>query len=237
MSWVSVVLGADTFLLYAYTDRSAGPSAKGTKLAGSQPTHDDARRAVERPDATLRLAGMNPTPLSSEWIAYLQLPAEPGWMLHVGDSGGTPWRRDPQLQGAFHPQFADDLEATFVLLAHKTLEKMWVRLDAAAPSIGYRGALLNSSHVEPTLAAGTRVMIRPSRSHPPALWVPEGPAADNLRTHTAVCEACGFDLVFIPIAELQKMQFPDLPPGMELEQMTTRCLMCRSTMHVARRHA
>jgi hypothetical protein len=237
MSWISAVLGSDSYLLFAYTDPTAGPSAKGVKLAGNAPTADEARRAVNEPAMTVRLAGVPSVPLSNEWIEYLQLPAAPPWLVHFQRPAAGPaasWRSDPLLAGKFHPQYPDDLEATFVLIGKKTLEKMWVRLDEAVPKVGFRGNLLNTSHFEPSLAAGVRVMVRPSRSHPPALWVPDGPAADNLLTYSSVCEKCGFDLVFIPMSELAKMQFPDAPPGAVFERMTTRCLMCRNTMHIAK---
>jgi hypothetical protein len=105
MSWISLTLGTDAFLLFAYTDRMAGPSGKGAKLAGPQPTHEEATRAVQQPDGTVRLGGMQPYPLSAEWIAYLQLPAKPPWMVHfeapVGAGAAmpaTPWRDDPMLR-------------------------------------------------------------------------------------------------------------------------------------------
>jgi hypothetical protein len=136
------------------------------------------------------------------------------------------------LRGAFHPGHPDDLEVTFVQFSKQTLEKMWVRLGEVVPQIGYRGTLLNTSHVDPAQREGTRVLVRPSRSHPPALWVPDGACADNLRSHESQCEQCGFELIFIPIAELTRLQFPAMPPGSLLEFMTTRCLMCRGTMDV-----
>ena len=235
MSWISANVGPDTYLLFAYNDPGAGPSARGVKLAGETPTRDEARMAIERPSHTVRLAGIQTIQLPNEWIEYLQLPIAPPWMAHVAPSGGgTPWRTDPALAGRFHPQYPDDVETTFILLGKKTLEKMWVRISEVVPRVGYRGVLLNTSHLEPALAQGARVLIRPSKSHPPALWVPDGACADNLREWSSVCEKCGFDLVFIPISELAKMQFPDAPPGAVFERMTTRCLMCKSTMHLAK---
>jgi hypothetical protein len=235
MSWISATLGGDHFLLFAYTDPAAGPSGKGIKLAGDAPTHEEAHRAVHAPTNTVRLPGVATAPLSNDWVEYLQLPASPPWMAHFAPARPAPWRNDPAFAGRFHPQFADDIEAHFVLLGKKTIEKMWVRLDEVVPGVGYRGGLLNTSHLEPSLAAGARVMVRPSHSHPPAMWVPDGACADNLRAYSSVCEKCGFDLIFIPIADLARMQFPDAPPNTMMEQMTTRCLMCRSTMHVAKR--
>jgi hypothetical protein len=143
------------------------------------------------------------------------------------------WHQDPALAGKFHPQMPDDIEATFIHLGKKTLEKMWVRLEAAH-AVGYVGQLLNTSHVEPAFAAGVRVLVRPSRSHPPMLFVPQV-AAQNLERWKSECSQCGFDLVFIAVAELVKMQFPNVPAGAEMQQFTTRCLMCRGTMHVALR--
>jgi hypothetical protein len=157
-------------------------------------------------------------------------------MVHFAQPAAGPWRTDPALAGKFNPQYPDDIEATFILMAEKKLEKMWVRITEVVPVIGYRATLLNTSHFKPALAANTRVMVRPSRSHPPMLWVPDGAAAENLKTHTSVCSKCGFDLIFIPIAELTKMQFPNIPAGSVLERMTTRCMMCGETMDVALKH-
>ena len=63
------------------------------------------------------------------------------------------------------------------------------------------------------------------------LWVPPAAAA-NFASWSTVCEACGFDLLFIPVAELATMTFPQMPPGAIVERFTTRCLMCKGTMHI-----
>ena len=215
----------------------AGPSGKGVAIAGATATLDEARLAAESPPTTVRLGGVTTAPLPAEWIAYLQLPAEPGWMQFFApkrSANGKPWHADLALSGKFHPEMPDDIEATFVLLKEKTLEKMWVRIEGVEPDVGYRASLLNTAHASPALAAGMKVLVRPSKSHPPMLWVPPA-AAQNLARWSTVCEACGFDLLFIPVDELAKMQFPDAPPGAVVERFTTRCLMCRATMHVAKR--
>jgi hypothetical protein len=239
--WISARLGSEAFLLYSYVDAMAGPSAKGIKLAGEAPTVEEARLALERPSATVRLPGVATTPLSAEWIDYLQLPAAPPWLAHfrppptaAPPAAMPPWRTDPLLAGQFHPECPDDIEVTFVLLSHQVLEKMWVRLDKVAPPMGYVGKLLNSSRHAAPLATGATVMVHPSRSHPPALWVPDAATAQNLRDYSTVCEGCGFDLLLIPMAELVHMQFPTAPPGAVLAQMTTRCVLCRGTMHCKR---
>lgn len=233
MPWVDATMGPQRFLLFTYEDSTGGPSGKGVVVAGPTATIEEARQAAEQPSATVRLTGVTTTPLPPEWVAYLRLPAKPTWMQFF-EGASKPWRDDPLLAGKFHPEMPDDLEVTFILVAQKTLEKMWVRVNAAVPDIGYRGTLLNTSHVVPALAAGSVVDVRPSKSHPPALWVPEVAAA-NLAKWSTVCASCGFDLLFVPVSDLVKMQFPNIPPGAVMDRFTTRCLMCRETMNVANR--
>lgn len=146
-----------------------------------------------------------------------------------------PWRADEALVGHFHPQMPDDIEATFVLHKHRKLERMWVRLERPIPGIGYEGTLINTSHFEPGLAQGRSVLVRASRSHPPLMYVPPE-AARNLEEWTSTCEKCGCDLVFIPVEDLARMQFPDAPKGSVPVRFTTRCLLCMGTMHVYRKN-
>ena len=239
-------MGSERFLAFTYTDASAGPSAKGAKVAGDQPTPAEVEEAVQSPGVTLRMAGVSSVPLEEGWITYLRLPAEPPWMAHFagaakpapGAASKTPWRDDPRLAGHFHQSQPDDIEANFVLLKQKTIEKMWVRITApvraSAVDIGFMAELLNQSHHVPEFKPGAKVFVRPSKSHPPLLQVPRV-AVDNLREWTTVCEGCGFDLLFIPVADLAKMQFPNAPAGSVPVRFTTRCIMCQQTMHVAER--
>jgi hypothetical protein len=235
MTWIAATLGPRRFLLFSYEDAQAGPSAKGVEVTGEMATPEEARAAAERPATTVRLSGVQTTPLSPEWITFLGLPAAPPWLVHFRQPSAEthPWRSDPALQGSFHAQERDDIEATFVLIKEKALEKMWVRIEGVMPGIGYAGTLLNTANAAPELARGTKVLVRPSKSHPPLMWVPPAAAA-NLAKWSTVCEACGFDLIFIPVEDLAKMTFPNMPPGAIMERFTTRCFMCKATMHVVR---
>jgi hypothetical protein len=238
MTWVAATMGARRYLLFVYEDAQAGPSGKGVEVTGPTATPEDAHLAATQPATTVRLAGVETSPLPADWITYLGLPAEPGWMKYFRKptAASKPWRTDPALQGSFHPQEPDDIEATFVLLKEKALEKMWVKIEAVEPGVGYRAILLNTAKSAPALAAGTKVLVRASKSHPPMLWVP-AVAAANLASWSTVCEACGFDLLFIPVEDLAKMTFPQMPPGAIMERFTTRCLMCKGTMHVVNQRA
>ncbi len=238
MTWVAATMGASRYLLFVYDDAQAGPSGKGVAITGVTATPEEARLAATEPATTVRLAGVETSPLPGDWIAYLGLPTEPSWMQYFRkpSAADKPWRTDPALQGSFHAQERDDIEATFVLLKEKTLEKMWVRIEAVEPRIGYRAALLNTAKSSPAFVAGTKLFVRPSRSHPPMLWVPPAAAA-NFASWSTVCEACGFDLLFIPVEELAKMTFPQMPPGAIMERFTTRCLMCKGTMHIVNERA
>lgn len=233
MTWVAATMGTQRFLLFTYEDAQAGQSGKGVQVVGETATAEEASMAVNQPGITVRLAGVETSPLPPDWIAFLRLPGEPPWLVHFKLSGAPekPWLADPALQGAFHPQERDDIEATFVMLKEKTLEKMWVRLDGVEPGVGYRATLLNAAKSSPAFAPGTKVLVRASKSHPPMLWVPPAAAA-NFASWTTVCEGCGFDLLFIPVEDLAKMTFPQMPPGAIMERFTTRCLMCKGTMHI-----
>src|SRR5688500_16205668 len=130
MAWVAAFLGPRRYLVFTYTDRAGGPSGRGVPIAGDEPTPDEVRAAVEQPTATVRLGGVSTTVLRPVWLARLGLPPVPPW---ASPREAKPWREHPLLRGHFHPEHPDDIEATFVLLAHKTLEKMWVRLEAEVP--------------------------------------------------------------------------------------------------------
>lgn len=231
MSWVDAVMGDQHYLLFTYTDRMAGPSGKGVPIAGATATLEEAHAAAEHPVTTVRLPGVNTAPIPPEWLAHLRLPPEPPWMAFFAPKTESPWRADPLLSGKFHPQMADDIQVAFVLVEHKTVEQMWVRLVGVERGVGYRGTLLNTSQRAPELSSGANVLVRATPSKFPVVWVPPAAAA-NLVSWSSVCEACGFDLVFLPMEELVRMQFPSAPPGAVMERFTTRCLLCRETMHV-----
>lgn len=90
---------------------------------------------------------------------------------------------------------------------------------------------INASPRVQAPSPGVRALSKP---HPPLVHMPRV-AVENLRTWTAVCESCGFDLLFIPVMDLHKMQFPNTPAGTVPVQFTTRCVLCSQTMHVTKR--
>jgi len=236
VTWAAATIGSKKFLVYRYVDPSAGPSAKGCQVHGEWPNADEIKRAIEMPDVTLRVAGIQVVTLPPEQVRHWQLPEKPPWMRFFEPVGG-PWREDPALRGRFHEELEDDIEVLFVLLAHRTLERMWVRLHGVS-DFGYRGRLLNTSHVEGSLESGSEVLVRLHRGakdgEPALIWVPPV-AEENLRSWRSQCRECGFDLVLRSVDELAKQQFPGAPPGAVPEMFTRRCLLCQGTMTVERR--
>ena len=101
MTWVAATMGASRYLLFVYDDPQAGPSGKGVEVTGVTATSEEARIAATQPATTVRLSGVQTSPLPPEWITYLGLPAEPSWMQHfrAPSEAATPWRTDPSLQG------------------------------------------------------------------------------------------------------------------------------------------
>ncbi len=234
MAWAFVSLNDLRFLAYTYEDAQAGPSAKGVPLAAAQPTPGEVAQ-TGRPDDTIRLgAGVRVEPLAPEQVAALGLPVEPTWMEFFRVPP-RPWREDPRLAGKLHPQFRDDVQARFHLVASQKIELMWVRLDRAVPELdAYEGALLNTAHHDSELRAGTRVRVRVAPGVKEPVWLSPVALANQL-AWTARCTACGFDLVLTPIDELAQRQFAALPPGSTLEALTTRCATCGQTQLLERR--
>lgn len=226
-------LEARRVLAFRYVDRQAGPSAKGAFLAGIDPTTGEVATAATRPEVTVRIdPRMQMTALSAADVARLGLPAEPEWMQFFKPG---PWTSDPRLAGKFHPEYPDDLQASFFFPSTGNVEQMWVRLERAEPALeAYAGKLLNTAHADASIAAGTTVLIRPAPGASIPVWL--SPAVqENLRDWTAKCSACGFDLVVEPVSALLARQFANAPPGATFEALTTRCAMCRNTQMVTRR--
>lgn len=224
--WMWLTLGTDRFLAYGYVDAQAGPSAKGVKV--SDPPTGEELAAVARPSATFRMPMGQVAALTAEEITRFGLPAEPEWMEFFRPAK-TPWSEDPRLQGQLHPSYPNDLQAVFFLPVLRQAEAMWVRLSAPDPVVeGYRATLLNDSHFEPALKAGTPVTVRPTPGLQQPIWLSEAMRA-NLGKYRGACEQCGFDLVMTPVEELIRATFSNVPEGMLLEQFTTRCGLCGST--------
>jgi hypothetical protein len=228
------------FLAFTYVDSEAGLSAKGDELAGVEPTPDEVVEAAERPGVTVRLPGFDVAPLDDGEIARLGLPVRPPW-LDIFEPPSRPrpvWRDDPALHGKFSEQFPDDLCALFLFPGHPA-ELMWVRLDGIDPAVGgYAGRLLNTPHAaaqgSSLPVAGDRVTIRVVQGVEHPIHV-DDIIRENLREWSSRCHSCGCDVVPIPIRELIRRQFPQLPAGGELKSMTTRCPFCRQTMVISKR--
>jgi hypothetical protein len=233
-AWVYVNLpNQPPILAFTFLDHDTNLSARGREV-NDQPTPDFVRRVVEQPDITIRLWPACPvTPLTAGEVARLELPTPPPWVKASGAVPRTPpWRLDTELQGKFHAKFPDDVAALFYFPDTEGCEKMWVRITATDDSVGgYAGELLNSPRSALPLRAGDPVSIRVTPGLEDPLYIDPVVRA-NLTGWTCRCAKCGFDLVLIPVRELQRRQYPDLPPEAERLAFATRCAACGEGMLV-----
>lgn len=218
MRWGLIRVQDQLALVFSYVDPKEGPSAKGTLLTSTAPTEEDARAAVQRPNVTVRLEHeAQVRPLSDEDFARLALPASPDWLSHVQPST-RPWRQDRFFRGRFHPAPSDVLEVLFLFAEQP--EHRWVRVEAETSRPGtYEAVLQEGSHVQPSLTAGAKVLVRGARGvSAPVALSPESAARDL--EWLARCERCGFDVLF---------------EDSELDAFRARCVMCGGVQRATRR--
>jgi hypothetical protein len=243
MAWTWIRINGQMMLGFTYHDPAAGPSAKGA-LVHSDSLKDDVRRAIDRPDNTVRLGHgvYTPEPLAPEMIARFELPAEPEWMRFFLPSSQTPasstsrpWRTDPALVGRFHPSFPDDLQVDFYFAASVGRERMWVQTDAVDGDIGgYAAVLLNQPHApRAVIDKGARVSYRIAPGMPNPLWVSPAMQA-NMRDWSTKCAACGFDM---PLEPIDNIVGPHVAAAHQRphEILGMRCPSCGNEIEVKRR--
>lgn len=226
-----------TFIVFTHEDQQAGLSAMGYPVS-DQLTKEEARRITDQPTTIFRFSDgyktLNFSPLSQEEIAFFNLPAEPEWLKFYGPQGksGRPWRDDQSLVGKFHPGYPDHIEALFYFPEHGNIEKMWVGLvDIDHEVDGYIGELLNEPHTPSPLSKYSRVTIRVTPGHETPIYISET-IRKNLKEWQGTCQACGFDLIMVSVADFVKKTFPNFPSNGELEAFTMRCALCDETMNV-----
>lgn len=98
MPWGLIRVQDQFALVFTYVDPKRGPSAKGARVRGTEPTPEDARDAVERPNVTVRIEpGLRARVLSPEQFELLALPEAPPWLVHVRgtDYAEPPLRAEP----------------------------------------------------------------------------------------------------------------------------------------------
>ena len=246
-TWVSIRMPDETAILaFTYKDPGAGPSAKGGPDPRDNPdkglTPEELQQIAERPSMTFRLPGFPVEPLKPSEINRLGLPQNPSWLKfympadpdpelpEMDQQNAAPWYNDQSIAAGFHPQHPDDLHVKFFFPKAKTAELIWVSLDSVDEEIsGYRGKMLNTPHAPSELTAGTKVSIRTTPGSTIPLYVDES-IRNNLLDWTGACEECGCDLVFAPMNELFRLQFPDTPENYKPVALTTRCELCGGTM-------
>lgn len=202
MTWGVVRLEEQRALVFSYEDAVAGPSAKGARLVGDEPTEDEARAAIERPDVTIRLEPqMELRPLAPELATRLGLSTPPSWVESLVAKPKGPWSDVEGFQGFFHPVRTDELQVTF-LTSTGTAERRYVRLDTPRPELeAWEGELLQDVAGEPLLELGARVVTRPAPGGQGPVWM-SAVTIENLRTFEALCQSCGFDLIVDPAEPL-----------------------------------
>ncbi len=144
-----------------------------------------------------------------------------------------PWNTDPALAPYADPSRPGVFDATF-LYTHRGYqrERLPVRLLRREGEV-YRALVLEGSPIEPGVHPNLEVFVRPSAIHPPLVWLPPA-ARDNLQGWEARCDACGFDLAFVPAFEIARAQ-GHLQPGREPPQLMTQCPSCGGPMTLTRR--
>lgn len=148
-------------------------------------------------------------------------------------SSGKSWHQEPGLQGFFAADAPDDIDANFLLPdGSKRVIRLRVRLFASEAHC-YRGRLLADAPGVPGLHEGLEVFVRPSRSHPPLVWVPPQ-AVGNLAEWSAYCAGCQFDVAYQPALEIARALDPSVMPGREPSPLTSGCAACGGTMTLTR---
>lgn len=164
------------------------------------------RRVTEEP------AGMEV--LSDAERSALGLPAVPATMEHYGSQPepGTrwgAWRSDPRLQGRFHPDYPDDIQALIGTQTADGLypEQVWVGIRGCGDET-CRAALLNQPSVAP-LTRGDPLVVDIADLGPGALppaWAPGTEPPDGLR---ALAAGMGSDGQDDPLWEVDLDQPPE----------------------------
>ncbi|MEJ7602551.1 MAG: carboxypeptidase-like regulatory domain-containing protein, partial [Kofleriaceae bacterium] len=93
--WVWIPVDRKWALAFLYTDKMAGPSAKGAVI-DNPPTMEQIREAIDRPNRTFRdPARFGAVPIGAEAALQLGLPKDPPWIGHFEDKPVPPPRGEP----------------------------------------------------------------------------------------------------------------------------------------------
>lgn len=146
---------------------------------------------------------------------------------------GKRWHNEASLKGYFAPNTPDDIDANFVLPdGTKRVLRLRVRV-LRHDGVCYRARLLETAPGQPSLHEGLEVFVRPSRSHPPMVWVPPQ-GVSNLGKWNAFCASCQFDVAYQPALEIARLQDPAVLPGREPSPLHAPCAACGATLALTR---
>jgi hypothetical protein len=170
----------------------------------------------------------------------------------------TPWRTDPALAGAFHPEHPDDCQVVVhdgePRRTQRRPEACWVTTTALhakvtlpqSPHRGaagrqlepqavawrehvvYRGVLLNQPH-HLAQRAGDGVLFLVVPGLPHPLQVSDAYLAERARWAFAPCDRCGADQALDPPSVMAATRFPGTPAGSAPVAFTAFC-PCGGTM-------
>jgi hypothetical protein len=153
----------------------------------------------------------------------------------------TTWRTDPNLQGKFHPQFADDLQVMVhdgePRRTNKQPEACFVRVTSVVgvlrmphapqntpPPVPssmlqwtqrpiYRGTLLNQPFGLTTVKQNQTIEFVTSPGLPHPLQISLQYAQERVKWCLEPCTGCGADQTLDPMTEMAKTRFPNLDHG------------------------
>lgn len=236
----------EPIIAFVYLDAHAGPSAKGGLASDLQ--------LATMPSRTVRLAATTKLhELDDAEVAARKLPPTPAWLAHYGPQplADQPWRHDPNLEGKFHKDFPDDLQA----LVHdgdprrmrRGPELCWVRVqrvDRAATRpvteaiekshAVYVGELLNQPHTLTSVKRGDKLKLLSVPGMPHPLHVTDEYLAERVRWTITPCDRCGASECFDPPSVMARVRFPDAPPDAEIQAFTSICSHCGGMQQLAR---
>lgn len=249
-SWVMIDrLPDEPIVAFVYLDQHAGPSAKGG-LASD-------RGLARMPSRTLRLSAVTQLrELAPDELAAYRLPAQPEWLRTYGPQPApqSAWHRDPLLDGKFHNQYPDDIQA----LVHdgdprrtrRGPELCWVRMQrieraptrqvgASASAIEpsrhvYVAELLNQPHTLTTVHRGDRIKVISVHGLPHPLHVTEDYLREREQWTITPCDKCGASECFDPPSVMAAVRFPDAPADSIIEAFTSFCSHCGGIQQLRR---
>lgn len=151
---------------------------------------------------------------------------------------GKPWRRDPLLQGRFHPEYPDDLQVIVhdggPRLTKNTPELMWVSVVGKSGR-AYRGKLLNKPHGLASAKQGDEILFLAGPKGIDPFFVTPKYLQEREHWHILPCNKCGMPELFDAPSDLIAAVFPKLKDQKNVAEMkfTSFCPLCRGVQLIS----